>query len=230
MRRSSCDSPRQGRLPATGAGHAWSCATARSSEAEPAAHPRGATSGPAPRQRTEWRPRTSARLCVCSDGVCDDIGSGQRCRSHGARHPRCRTRPEDEALEQRVAREPVGAVDAVHATSRRKEPGQRCPAVQVCVHAAHHVVGRRTDRDGVACRSQAGLCARLGDRREALLHEHRIEMGQRQVDGRSGALGLMDDSARDEIPRCQVARRLISLDERLAALLMSRAPSPRKAL
>ncbi len=58
--------------------------------------------------------------------------------------------PEDDGLEQRVAAEPVGAVDAhAGALAGGVEPGQPGASVDVRVDAAHGVVLHRLDRDGL---------------------------------------------------------------------------------
>ena len=59
-----------------------------------------------------------------------------------------RTRAEHQQLGQRVRPEPVGAVDAdTRRFPGRKQAGQRRGAVDIGVHAAHHVVHDRPDRN-----------------------------------------------------------------------------------
>ena len=75
---------------------------------------------------------------------------------------------EDETLEQRIARQPVGAVHAgAGDLARRVQTRNRGAPVDVGLHAAHDVVGRRPDRDAIAREIQPRAPARLGDQRES---------------------------------------------------------------
>src|SRR5437763_1142220 len=71
-------------------------------------------------------------------------------------HRKAGPRAEDQPLDQRVSRRPVGAVDAgAGHLPRRKESRQRCTPPLVGFDAAHDVVGRGTDGNRIAREIQA---------------------------------------------------------------------------
>src|SRR5258705_24253 len=75
--------------------------------------------------------------------------------------------PEDDTLEQRIAGEPVGAVDArARGLAAGEQPRDRGPAPEVGPDPAHHVVSGRRHRDGLALRRAAVARAVGVDRRE----------------------------------------------------------------
>jgi hypothetical protein len=79
-----------------------------------------------------------------------------------------RPSPEHQALEQRVARQAVRAVDAgARDLSRGKQPRDRRSPIEVGLNAAHLVVRRGSDRDRVPGRVDSVVGAELRDRREA---------------------------------------------------------------
>ena len=124
---------------------------------------------------------------------------------------------EDEPLEQRVAGQAVGAVDAgAGDLAGGEQPGHRRPAVEVGLDAAHHVVRGRAHRHRIARQVEPGGAAGLGDVREAGVHHRRVEMLQRQEHRPAGAGQLADDAARHAIARRQIAGRLVARHERLA--------------
>ena len=78
-------------------------------------------------------------------------------RRRGLQHRSGRSGAEHQPFEQRVARQPVGAVDAGarHFASREQLRDRRA-AVEIGFNSAHHVVGRRADRNAIAREVQAG--------------------------------------------------------------------------
>ncbi len=101
----------------------------------------------------------------------------------------------------------------------RKQSRHRRPSVEIRFHAAHDVVRGGAHRNGIAREIEAGSRACLRDGREAPPDEVGIQMRQRQVDGRSGAIRLADDRSRDEVARREIAGTLVPLHERLAGLV-----------
>ncbi len=76
--------------------------------------------------------------------------AGRARRAEGAAQVGRRPASEDDAFQKRVARQPVGAVDAGgRGFAARVQGGDGGAAPQVGLDAADGVVGRRVDRDGV---------------------------------------------------------------------------------
>ena len=123
---------------------------------------------------------------------------------------------EDEPLEQRVAGQPVGPVHTgARDLARCKQPGERRPAVDIRLHAPHHIVSGRTDRNPVPGQVEAGTPAGVGNQRKALVHEIGVQLLEGEEDGPPGSLCLAHDGARDTIAGRQIARRIVAGHERL---------------
>ena len=108
---------------------------------------------------------------------------------------------EDYAFEEGVAGETVGAVDtgAGHFAGG-VEAGDGGEAVEICVDAAHGVVGRGVDGGGLLGEIEAVAEAGLVDAGEMVLHDAGAEVGhdQKHVGG-AGAAHFADDGAADDV-------------------------------
>ena len=126
-----------------------------------------------------------------------------------------RAAAEDEALAERVGREPVGAVQAgAGALADRVEAlDAGRPPVEVGDDPAHHVVAGGGDRDALRRRVQPGLLERGDDVREAPRVDHRHVEADRV---RAGAPQQVEDRAGDRVARVEL------VDEALAVVVVER--------
>ena len=121
-----------------------------------------ATSVPAPRRSPTASPGGRAASRRAAPVVVEGRGTSR------LGHRRGRAGAEDEALEQRVAGQPVGAVDAgARHLAGGGQARHRAPSPQVGGDAAHGVVRRGRHRNPVAGQVEAALAAGGGDGREA---------------------------------------------------------------
>ena len=104
-------------------------------------------------------------------------------------------RAEDQTFEQRVRRQAVRAVDArAGDLARGVESGQAGAPFEVCADAAHDVMRRRADGDGVAREVEAEAKARRVDFGEAASQVSGVEGRHVEEDGARGrALHFGDD-------------------------------------
>ena len=135
--------------------------------------PRPSSARSAPRSRLRRPPRRHRRC------------AGPR---HRAGEWRGRSAEKHEPLEQRVAREPVRAVQPRGGAPRRTayRPGKRRAAVDVDAHAADQVVRGRRDRDEVAREVEARLAARLARSVGKRCAQERLRRGGARRARRSG--------------------------------------------
>ena len=139
------------------------------------------------------------RRCSRVDASSSPHRAGRRGAGSPARRQRRRARSradprgEHQALEQRVGRQPVGAVHAgAGALAAGVQAGHAGAAVQVGAHAAAGVVRGRRDRDQLGHRVDAVRAAAREDRREPVLPHLRAEVRgrrARRVGARSRASG-----------------------------------------
>src|SRR5581483_2616470 len=116
----------------------------------------------------------------------------------------------DEALEQAVRGEAVGAVQAAGGDlAGGPQAGQGGASVQVHDDAADHVVGAGAHGDQVARDVQAEAAADLVDAGEAATYQLGVEVAQVEVDvGVLGTLHLSDDGLGDDVARRQLGARV----------------------
>ncbi len=132
---------------------------------------------------------------------------------------------ERDRLHQRVAAEPVRAVDRDACDlSRGVEALELGLSPLVCRDAAHVVVGARTDRDGLEDRVDAGVrhrqLARAGQLVEDLLRPEVTKVEHHRPVDAAARLDLRGLGARDDVARRQLERiRGVALHEPLAVLV-----------
>ena len=132
-----------------------------------------------------------------ADPACSAAASGRLL------HRRRRARAEHQPFEQRVAREPVRAVDAgAGDLAGREQSRQRGPAPLVGVDAAHHVVRRRTDRNRIAREVEADAAGTSRQSSEtAGARTRRRDAPASGTPARRSARSSRDDAARDHVAR-----------------------------
>ena len=117
--------------------------------------------------------------------------------AHGTTGPRA----EDESFEQRIAGQ---AIRAMHARAghftRRKQPWDGRPPIEIREHAAHDVVRGGPDRDRVSRQVEAGAAAGLGNQRKTFVHVGRVEQLEREKDRPARALLFTGNRPRDPVP------------------------------
>ena len=124
----------------------------------------------------------------------------------------CRT----PGLQQRVAAEPVGAVQAGRGdlAAGVEIPDVR-PGRGVRLDAADHVVGARPDGDQVVTDVDVEALAQLADQRESLGEVLLVDMPHVEVDvGRVGLAHLLEDRPADHVARGQLAGLVYSFMNR----------------
>ncbi len=160
-----------------------------------------------------WGPPTRRAPAATRDRA---VGSAAR-RRLGHRRPGPRT--EDQAFEQRVAGQAVGAVNArASGLARGKQARQRGAPPLVGVDAAHHVVRGRADRNGIAwrCRSRPGahIAAIVGKRRRTCAASRWASVRNTCPPVSSVSRTML---ARHDVTRRKIAVRVVPDHERLAA-------------
>ena len=177
-----------------------------------------------PARAAARRGARARRACRRSAARCgsSSAGAAARRRLGVGRGGERSAAAEDEALGQRVRRQPVGAVQAgAGRLADRVQAGDRRAAVEVGRHAAHRVVRRRRDRDQVAARVDARP-PRARRRCWGSGHVDRAHVEAHRGLAARAELGL--DRQRHLVARGQL------VDEALAvARRSSVAPSPRTA-
>ena len=115
---------------------------------------------------------------------------------------------EGEAFDQRIARQPIGAVQsAATRFAHGVQARQARPPCRIAIHAADHVVGRRVDGDQILRRVDLELLQQLGQLREARSERLGRQMPHIQIDVREIRLAdLLDDRPAHDIAR-RPARR-----------------------
>ena len=105
------------------------------------------------RERSRSNPTRSARRgrdvgsAAARDPAVLDAAAPRPAPVRAFAHRLPRARAEHHAFQQRVARQPVGAVHArARDFARRVQPRQTRPAVQIRPHSAHRIMRRRGDR------------------------------------------------------------------------------------
>ncbi len=138
--------------------------------------------------------------------------SGQGTGHAGAEH---------DALEQGIAGEPVGAVDArARGLAAGEQARDRGPAPDVGPDPAHHVVSGWRHRDGLALRLAAVARAVGVDRREPARELAGREMGGVQPHVTEPvALHLLHDAPGHDVARSQLGAGVVPCHERLAAMI-----------
>jgi hypothetical protein len=124
--------------------------------------------------------------------------------------------PEDQALEQRVRGEAVGAVEpGERALADRPQPGDAGAPVEIGADPAAHVMGGGHHRNGVGGDIDAEAQALRVNGGEMLAHEARRAVGdvEQHVLG-PGAFHLEIDRPGDDIARGQVLARIVVRHER----------------
>ena len=118
-----------------------------------------------------------------------------------------RTRAEDQAFEQRVAGQSIGAVNAACRPLRRPRTGPAMPVrpCKIGVDAAAQIVRRGAHRQPIARKVEPGPRAGLRDAGKALAHPRRIQVRQRQVHRTAGPLGLAHHRRGHDVARRQIA-------------------------
>ena len=136
---------------------------------------------------------------------------GEKSRSTAGVLAETRGRPagaatEDEPLEQRVARQPVRAVDAVRGhLATGEEAGDAGGSVGVHLHAADRVVGGWMGRDGHRRGIDLELPQPRRQRREPAL-ESALDPPRIDVDARiAGFAEHLGDPGRHDVAGCEVA-------------------------
>ncbi len=182
-----------------------------------ATDPRRSTSGRGRRLRSGGGPRRARRA---PPRVAAPRLGLDRPEIPPARPAASRRRPgaEHQALEQRIAGEAIGAVDAgAGDLARRKQPGHRRASPQVGLDAAHDVVRRGTDGNPVARRDRArphGTPRRWsGSARASTRHRGAASTG-RPARRCGAARGRSRGTT--QIARGQLAGRLVARHEALA--------------
>ena len=151
------------------------------------------------------------------------VGGQQRqsVGDHGLRGARA----EDQAFEQRVRSQPVGAVDAgAGGFARGIEAAQAGAAGEVGADAAHQVVRRRAHGNQIARQVEAVLRQKCADAGKALV---KIEARARGAcrDRRAACVArrvahaFARDGAGHHIARSQLEQRMVALHEALAAIV-----------
>ncbi len=123
---------------------------------------------------------------------------------------------EDEAFEQRVAGQSVGAVHARACDlAGGEQSGNRRSSVEIGLHPAHDVMRCGTHWNPIAREVEAGPPAHFRDQREPLMNKVSIQSFQRQVHRLIRAPTFTDDRSRNPVARCEIRGSLISAHERL---------------
>ncbi len=140
---------------------------------------------------------------------------------------RCRL-AEDEAFEQGIGREAIGAVQpALGAFTRRPQPGHIGARIQVHHHPAASVVLRGHDRDRRCRHVDPDADELVVNRREMRLHEVRALVADIEMDIiEPEALDLGVDRARDHIAGCELhALRVVEGHEAFARARIVEPPA-----
>ncbi len=138
--------------------------------------------------------------------------------AHGASS----TRAEDEPFQQRVAGQPVGAVDAgTGDLARCIKSRQRGPRIDVCAYATHQVMCSRAHRDEVATETEAMLAKKAGNAGKAL---HQVDASDvahvevhRQEFAGAAAEAFTRNGASYDIARREFEQRVVALHKAIAA-------------
>ena len=151
-------------------------------------------------------------MAVARDWSARDRRDLERPRAGSRRARRRCPRPRgavDEAFEQAVRGQPIGAVEARAGRPRRPPRGREASSGRgVDGHAADHVVGTRADRDRVAGDVEVEVAAEPVDSREPAADALGVEVREVEVD--VGVLGLGHlggDRQRDVVARGQLGER-----------------------
>ena len=132
-------------------------------------------------------------------------------------HRASRAGAKDQAFQKRIAGEAIGAVHTcTRNLARGEESRDSRSSIQIRPHSAHHVVGRGPDRNAITGEIQPGAPAGIGDQREPLVDEIRIEPFQRKVHRLIRTSALAGDGARDAIARSEIPGGLVACHERFA--------------